>query len=82
MKNTRLTANDLENVMGGTITPNMFEEKDYNRYGIKTEYHWVSPDEFWLPDGTKTDVYGANHYISLVDPGYYATMTIAWECAG
>jgi len=73
MKNTtRLTGRDLENVMGGTINPNMFDESDYNRYGIRTKYHWIECDEFWLPDGTKTNEAGANAYIQEVDPVFYS----------
>jgi len=75
---TRLTANDLENVMGGTFTPNMFKENDYNRYGIATKYHIFACDEFWLPDGTKTNEAGANAYIRQVDPAYYEYMQEVW----
>lgn len=63
---------ELNEVNGGTFTPNMFEEKDYHRIGIRTKYHWFSCDEFWLPDGTKTNEAGANAYMKLQDPIHYA----------
>jgi len=80
MKNTtRLTGSDLENVMGGTFDPNMFEEGVYNGYGIRTKYHTFSCDEFWLPDGTKTNERGANNYIKQVDPEYYDKVAMSWS---
>jgi len=80
MKNTiKLTDNELQQVVGGTFTANMFWESDYHRYGITTKYHWWDPDEFWLPDGTKTNEHGANLYIKSVDPDFYYKTQEAWD---
>jgi len=77
MKNTiKLTNTDLDNVYGGTFWPNMFEEEDYHKMGIRTSYHTFTYDEFWLPDGTKTDENGANEYIKSVDPDFYNSRRI------
>lgn len=63
---------ELNQVNGGTFTPNMFTEEEYNKYGIKTNFHFFEKDEFKLPDGTDTDVKGANAYIKANFPEAYA----------
>jgi len=56
---------ELNEVNGGTIFPNDYDEEVYHKYGIKTKYHWFEPDEFWLPNGRKTGHYEANWWVEL-----------------
>jgi len=66
MNHVELSNTELDLVNGGNFFRNSLSEKRYNEAGIRTEYHTFSADEFWLPDGTKTDMQGANEYVKKV----------------
>ena len=38
----------LEQASGGTLNANLHSERVYNNWGIKTDYHLVGKDEFFL----------------------------------
>jgi len=66
MNRNELNGMELDMVNGGTIDRNTLDESRYNEVGIRTEYHWVWKDEFWLPGGIKTDMKGADEYVKSV----------------
>ena len=43
----QLTDDELEQVAGGTFTPNDFKPDVYNACGIKVVGHFFKKDEFW-----------------------------------
>ena len=55
MKNKFLTSeilnfDQLDNVAGGTFTPNEHKEAIYNQAGVRTNYNILFKDEFWIKD--------------------------------
>lgn len=50
LKDEILKDGQLDQVAGGTFTPNKYDERVYNQAGISTEYHTFEKDEFWAKD--------------------------------
>ena len=50
LENEILSFDQLENVAGGTFTPNKYEEPIYNQAGIRTKWHILDKDEFFMND--------------------------------
>ena len=42
-----LSDDELDQVAGGTFTPNKYEEPIYNQAGIKTDYSFFKKDKFY-----------------------------------
>ena len=47
-----LSDDELEQVAGGTFTPNRYKEVTYNQAGIKTKYHFWDRDQFYATAAT------------------------------
>ena len=41
-----MNLNEMENVSGGTFTPNTYSKEMYHAVGISTSYHFIDSDEF------------------------------------
>ena len=80
MSKVELGNEELDQVNGGTFTPALYEEEDYKTAGIKRETNFFAKDEYWLPDGTKTDEDGANAYMKANYP-YILTRAVKLEMA-
>ncbi|MBR1807134.1 MAG: hypothetical protein IJ774_12225 [Selenomonadaceae bacterium] len=55
----QLTDEQLDQVAGGTFTPNKYSERMYNEVGIETNYHFFGKDSFFIKDE-----HGDNHSIT------------------
>ena len=45
-----LNDENLDMIVGGTFTPNKFDERIYNQAGLTTKYHFICKDEFFIKD--------------------------------
>ena len=46
-KDEILDDDELDQVAGGTFTPNKYDERIYNQAGLRTQYHVFEKDEFF-----------------------------------
>jgi len=72
---TEMMETALNAVYGRTAAGNLFDEETYNSFGIRVKPHFFMKDEFFLPDGTKTNEDGANEYIRKVAPDFFHIRT-------
>ena len=72
MSNEKINENILENVSGGTFFPNTYSESTYNKFGITTNYHAFSADEFFF-NGKKISIETADA-ICKMGEGMLATL--------
>ena len=73
----KISETDLDNVNGGTFTPNTYDHQSYNYYGITTDYSFFSKDKFYYKGkeisydmANKIVEIGNDVYLSL-NSGYY-----------
>ena len=59
MMNRELTMEQMEAVVGGTFTPNLYSVHTYKDAGIKVVRHFIDKDEFWW-NGENIGHYNAN----------------------
>jgi hypothetical protein len=51
-----LTMEQLDEVNGGTFTPNKYDERIYNQAGLTTKYQFWCKDLFWIKDANGKEV--------------------------
>ena len=55
-KDEILDDEQLDQVAGGTFTPNKYDERIYNQAGLRTQYHVFEKDEFFAKSETGKEV--------------------------